>query len=581
LKTLMKIFVFLLVICSITYAQKTIYVDDDANGLNDGSSWLNAYKFLQDALMMASVGDDIRVAQGIYKPDQFALSDRPSLGQAETFQLKSGVAIRGGYAGFGAPDPNTRNIEAYRTILSGDLGGNDSGVTDPCDLLDHPTRSDNSYHVVTADGAEPNAILDGFIITGGNAYREWPIYYGGGMFIESGSPTILNCTLNGNAAAQGGGLDIHSGSPKLINCTISNNAAIHAGGMLNGGSNTTLTNCAFIRNFAATSGGGTICTYAIMTGCTFIHNFAGYKGGGIDNDCSAPILNNCVFIENTAGDHGGGLSNYEGDLIITDCTFTGNWSRYGGAIYQGDTDTILTGCRFAGNSAQIGGGIANDGYSDPTLTNCIFSGNSAEIGAGFYNTTGSAPKFVNCTFAANLANQTGGGMCITNNYNFRPILLSCILWGNTDDSGMGQSGQISFQDGTPIINYCLLQGWTGSLGGAGNIDADPCFAAPDNGDYHLKSQAGRWDSNSTSWIKDNVTSPCIDAGEPSGPIGLEPFPNGGIINMGAYGGTTEASKSYFGEPPCETIVAGDINGDCIVNLKDFALMAFHWLEERQ
>ena len=576
----MKIFVFLLVICSITYAQKTIYVDDDANGLNDGLSWLNAYKFLQDALMMASVGDDIRVAQGIYKPDQFALSDRPSLGQAETFQLKSGVAIRGGYAGFGQPDPNARDIEIYKTILSGDLYGNDVEVADPCDLLTEPTRFDNSYHVVTADGAEPNAILDGFIITGGNAYREWPIYYGGGMFIESGSPTILNCTLNGNAAAQGGGLDIHSGSPKLINCTISNNAAIHAGGMLNGGSNTTLTDCTFIRNFAATSGGGTICTYAIMTGCTFIHNFAGYKGGGIDNDCSAPILNDCVFIENTAGDHGGGLSNYEGDLIITDCTFTGNWSRYGGAIYQGDTDTILTGCRFAGNSASVGGGIANDGYSDPTLTNCIFSGNFAQIGAGFYNTTGSAPKFVNCTFSKNSASQTGGGVCITNNYSFRPMLLNCILWGNSDDSGMGQSGQISFQDGTPIINYCLLQGWTGELNGTGNMDADPCFAAPDNGDYHLKSQAGRWEASEGRWTKDEMTSPCIDAGDPDSPIGLEPFPNGGRINIGAYGGTVEASKSYFGQPVCETIIAGDINGDCKVNLIDFAFMAYHWLDVR-
>jgi len=117
--------------------------------------------------------------------------------------------------------------------------------------------------------------------------------------------------------------------------------------------------------------------------------------------------------------------------------------------------------------------------------------------------------------------------------------------------------------------------------GQGNIEADPCFADPCNGDYHLKSQAGRWDPNSQSWVKDDVTSPCIDAGDPHSPIGLEPFPNGGIINMGAYGGTVEASKSYFGEPVCETIVAGDINGDCIVNLKDFALMALHWLEEHQ
>jgi len=66
---------------------------------------------------------------------------------------------------------------------------------------------------------------------------------------------------------------------------------------------------------------------------------------------------------------------------------------------------------------------------------------------------------------------------------------------------------------------------------------------PDNGDYHLKSQAGRWDPVSLSWVTDDVTSPCIDAGDPDSPVGDEPMPNGGIINMGAYGGTVETSKS--------------------------------------
>ena len=93
----------------------------------------------------------------------------------------------------------------------------------------------------------------------------------------------------------------------------------------------------------------------------------------------------------------------------------------------------------------------------------------------------------------------------------------------------------------------------------------------------MKSQAGRWDPNSESWVKDDLTSPCIDEGDPISPIGLEPFPNGGIINIGAYGGTTEASKSYFDKPPCEIIVAGDINGDCIVDWRDFAIMTLHWL----
>jgi len=79
--------------------------------------------------------------------------------------------------------------------------------------------------------------------------------------------------------------------------------------------------------------------------------------------------------------------------------------------------------------------------------------------------------------------------------------------------------------------------------GEGNIDVAPHFADPGNRDYHLKSQAGRWDSVSQTWMQDDITSPCIDAGEPGPSVGSEPSPNGDIINMGAYGGTDEASKS--------------------------------------
>jgi hypothetical protein len=82
-------------------------------------------------------------------------------------------------------------------------------------------------------------------------------------------------------------------------------------------------------------------------------------------------------------------------------------------------------------------------------------------------------------------------------------------------------------------------------------------------------------------VLDDITSPGIDAGDPHNPIGLEPFPNGGRLNMGAYGGTVEASKSYFGKPLCETIVAGDVNGDCIVDFLDFHLMALHWLKDNR
>ena len=83
--------------------------------------------------------------------------------------------------------------------------------------------------------------------------------------------------------------------------------------------------------------------------------------------------------------------------------------------------------------------------------------------------------------------------------------------------------------------------------------------------------------NNKSRIQDDVTSPCIDADDPISAIGLELFPNGGVVNMSTHGGTAKASKSYFGDPVCETIVAGDINGDCRVDFSDVALMAAHWL----
>jgi hypothetical protein len=122
---------------------------------------------------------------------------------------------------------------------------------------------------------------------------------------------------------------------------------------------------------------------------------------------------------------------------------------------------------------------------------------------------------------------------------------------------------------------CISGGWAGP----GNIDVSPGFADPANGDFHLKSQAGRWDPRTGAWAADALTSLCINAGDPTAPLGREPFPNDGRINVGAYGGTTEAGKSWFGQAPCETIIAGDINGDCRVDWRDFAILSRHWLED--
>ena len=207
------------------------------------------------------------------------------------------------------------------------------------------------------------------------------------------------------------------------------------------------------------------------------------------------------------------------------------------------------------------------GPASPTIRDCIICSSAAPDGVGvFMGHDGGFPTLVNCTISGN-----GGGALYAEAVS-GATLTNCILW----DNGTGEAIR---EEGSPVVtaSYCNIEGgWAGR----GNIDADPCFADPENGDFHLKSQGGRREANDESWVADDVTSPCIDAGDPMSPIGFEPFPNGGIINMGAYGGTDEASKSYFGGPTCETITAGDVNGDCIVDYRDFQLMALHWCEER-
>jgi len=85
--------------------------------------------------------------------------------------------------------------------------------------------------------------------------------------------------------------------------------------------------------------------------------------------------------------------------------------------------------------------------------------------------------------------------------------------------------------------------YDGITAGAGDIYVDPLFANAANVDFHLKSQYGRW--NGTDWVNDNETSPCIDAGDPNSSYSNETYPHGQRINIGAYGNTSEASKSPY------------------------------------
>jgi hypothetical protein len=670
---LLRIVFALLIVTGTRFASaKILYVDDDAIGANDGSSWVNAYWCLQDALANAQTGDKIRVAQGIYRPDKDTGHPNGTGDRKATFELINGVTIKGGYAGFGEPDPNIQDLVNYKSVLSGDLNDDDSEVASLNALVYDPTRADNSYHVVMVSGMNETAILDGFTITSGNAGGyiwddvpdEFRLERGGGIYNYESSPTLTNCTFSensaiggggmfnggnsypiltdcafsGNSATFGGGMNNQRSNPTLINCTFSGNSATFGGGMNNWESNPTIANCTFIENSVELSDGGgmnnwessptltdcifsgnaaslkgggmnnwesnpilTNCTFSensaiagggmfndgnsyptltncefsgnsaksggggmdnqhsspTLINCAFSRNSASYSGGGMSNIVSDPILTNCNFSENSTWYRGGGMTNAWGSPTLTNCTFSRNSADNGGGMNNWNSSPTLTGSNFSGNSAkQMGGGMYNELFSNPTMTNCTFSGNSAEqMGGGMYNELISSPILTNCTFAQNSADNGSAFGCDSDEQSntSNVELINCILWDGGNEIWKNDNSTI-------LITYSNIQG---GFTGKGNIEADPLFAdlgyfdengTPEDvnddhwvdGDYHLKSEAGRFEPNTEAWIQDDVTSPCIDAGNPDSPVAFEPNPNGGIINMGAYGSTAEASKSPSG-----------------------------------
>jgi len=461
---------------------KTIYVNAHTTGTNDGSSWDNAYKYLQDALAAASRGDVIKVADGVYKPDQGAAitpGDREA-----SFKLKSGVAIYGGRGG--------------ESILSGDLNGDDGP--------NFAGNDENSYHVVTGSGADETAVLDGFTITAGNANGKERDDAGGGMVTYGGnSPTVTNCTFSGNSAQKnGGGMRNDAGSNTIVTrCIFTGNSAKRGGGISNQFSNPIVTNCTFTSNSASSVGGGMAnrnCS-PVVTDCIFNSNSA-EVGGGMSNDGGNPTVANCTFTGNSTRD-GAGMVNGGSNPIVTNCTFFQNSAKDdgGGMLNNASSSPTITNCIFEDNWAKNGGGGVSNNDSNPMLTNCIFSGNSTDReGGGMHNYLNSGPIVTNCTLSSNSATQGGA---IFSRKNCSSKMTNCILWSNTANNGP----QIALVNSSVTIDHCNLQDGLEGIdadpnssvtGGPGNIEGAPQFVNAAKADYYLRSG-----------------SPCIDSGDNS------------------------------------------------------------------
>jgi len=293
-----------------------VYVDASAFGANDGTSWLDAVRDLQDGLDFAADpgngATEIWVAQGTYTPDR-------GTGDPEaTFQIVSGVLVYGGFNG-GETRLDKRAPALNETVLSGDLLGDDDlpGVfgTSPCCDGFPPTscddtacaegvcevrpysccdgnwdegcvikaltvccdlcgnRCDNSHHVVTASGTNESTLLDGFRIIGGRAPGNGSAGSGGGISNVGGNLTVNNCGIIGNTGFAS------------------------AGGMSNRGPSTgTVSNCVFARNAAPIGGGmSNLSSSPTVTSCMFLGNL-GFMGGGMGNqNYASPVVTNCIF----------------------------------------------------------------------------------------------------------------------------------------------------------------------------------------------------------------------------------------------------------------------------------------------
>lgn len=312
-----------------------------------------------------------------------------------------------------------------------------------------------------------------------------------------------------------------------------------------------------------------------------------WGGAGIHIDNSSPTIRNCIIKGN-----------------VTELDPESLCYCYGGGIYLNDTSLTMTNCIISDNSVDrpgFGGGICCMSDSGTTLRNCIISNNTATPsgqGGGIYlGHYTSGLYMVNCTIAENTASYDGGGIYFEQYENPPSItIINSILWDNlpnqisTDGTDKGVVIYSDVQGGWPV-HFPLYPP---------NMDENPLFADTANRDYHLKSQMGRWNPNQEEWIKDTNTSPCIDSGSGGYDWKAELWPNGKRINIGAYGGTPQASMSLSDAgniadlnndgsvdyldvmlftdkwPYHEILLAEDLDRNGFVDFIDFAIFSYNW-----
>lgn len=410
--------------------------------------------------------------------------------------------------------------------------------------------------VITMTNGEPEGTeIIGLTIRNGAGTRvdiddeEW-YFCGAGVFAIDASPTFRSCVITNNRIdderSRASGVYIDGGSARFINCLTADNSP---GGLSAKNASVELTGCRFIYDSAGINGGED--REIIVRNCLFSGNGLGLRSSDI-------TVEDCVFRENdsglslgsTTGDVTGcsfieidgnalSLSNTTGDVI--GCSFFQNNER---ALSGGDPDNTIEDCLFEDNTAWVGGVYNIDRVEGPLFKNCIFRNNQAAMGGVFRVAHRAILRVENCLFTGNSASEFGG--VFTGRDGGRIDFINCTMYGNRAEN---EGGAIAAYGGmSPHLTNCILYD-NGEhpirlLGGAGwahlfveysliengrdgiqiddrgevdwlegNIDEDPLFVDPDEGDFHLTED-----------------SPCIDTGDPDSPED----PDGTRADMGVF-----------------------------------------------
>ena len=254
-----------------------------------------------------------------------------------------------------------------------------------------------------------------------------------------------------------------------------------------------------------------------------------------------------------------GLGNHDIVLYEKEISITGvggpegcivDCQNLGSAFWFMQTPT--SGCHLSNLTVKNGysdiiGGAVYCLNSTPTISNCIFFLNTTDdiggaVGYYIFCSGEITATIKNCTFYGNYAALNGSAVAMRGHSGSAVDIENSIIWGNPPIESPAMAVDPAAKCGIPYIaaDFNILQS---DWGGQGNFTDDPIFADADNEDFHQKSQGGRWDPVAQDWVLDDITSPAVDAGNPDDGIALEPIPHGMRINLGAFGGTAQASKT--------------------------------------